>query len=184
MGEPAGRERLNTPGAARCYDRPVADDSSSEWQRLPIAASYVRQIGGAVLGLIAGLGSGVAVTQLIDPWSIRLAVLVPAIPLLAMAGAWLGRARWRRTRWKLDVRGFHVRRGWLWRTEILIPRTRVQHLDIERGPLERHFGLATLIVHTAGSQTAALQQSGLADADAVALRDALIPAASRDGDAL
>lgn len=162
----------------------MTDDVSSEWRRLPLAASYVRTIGGACGGMVMGLVTAIGAAQAIDGWPARLGIGVVAIAALGAAGGWLGRARWRRTRWRLDAQGFHVRRGWLWRTEILVPRTRVQHLDIQRGPLERHFGLATLIVHTAGSQTAALQQSGLADADAVALRDALIPAAARDGDAL
>jgi membrane protein YdbS with pleckstrin-like domain len=60
----------------------------------------------------------------------------------------------------------------------------VQHLDVERGPLERQFSLATLVVHTAGSQTTALRLSGLEEPDAVALRDALIPDATRHVDAL
>jgi hypothetical protein len=77
-----------------------------------------------------------------------------------------------------------VRRGWLWRTELLVPRSRVQHLDIERGPIERRFNLATLVVHTAGTRTQALRQAGLAEPDAVALRNALIPDAARRGDAL
>ena len=60
----------------------------------------------------------------------------------------------------------------------------MQHLDIERGPIERHFGLATLIVHTAGTRQHALRQSGLLDAEAVALRDALVPASGRHDDVL
>ena len=67
---------------------------------------------------------------------------------------------------------------------VLVPRSRVQHLDVERGPLERQFALATLVVHTAGTQTAALRLSGLDDHDAVALRDALIPDATQHADAL
>jgi membrane protein YdbS with pleckstrin-like domain len=113
---------------------------------------------------------------------------VAAIPTTTLAGAvlgaWLGRLRWKRTRWKLDAIGLHVRRGLFWHTEVLVPRSRVQHLDIERGPLERQFALGTLIVHTAGTQTHALRLSGLDDADAVALRDALIPDAARHVDAL
>jgi membrane protein YdbS with pleckstrin-like domain len=155
-----------------------------DWQRLPPAAGRVRAIGGAVFGLVLSGPLGIALGAQVDGLFARVSVFLVVMLVLVFAMAWLGRARWRNTRWKLDAQGFHVRRGWLWRTEVLVPRTRVQHLDIERGPVERHFGLATLVVHTAGSQTAALQQSGLADHDAVALRDALIPAASHESDAL
>ncbi|MBC7656214.1 MAG: PH domain-containing protein, partial [Frankiaceae bacterium] len=97
-------------------------------------------------------------------------------------GVWLGYRRWKFTFWKLDETGLHVKRGRLWRKEILVPRSRVQHLDIERGPIERHFGLATLTVHTAGTRLHALRQPGFLDADAVALRDALVPASARNDD--
>jgi membrane protein YdbS with pleckstrin-like domain len=60
----------------------------------------------------------------------------------------------------------------------------VQHIDIERGPIERRFGLATLVVHTAGTRLNALRQSGFVDADAVALRDALLPEAASGDDEL
>jgi membrane protein YdbS with pleckstrin-like domain len=110
-----------------------------------------------------------------------LAALVLALVAAAMTIAW---RRWKSTSWKLDATGLHVRRGRLWRKEILIPRSRVQHLDIERGPIERHFGLATLIVHTAGTRQHALRQPGLADADAVALRDVLVPASDSHDDVL
>ena len=81
-------------------------------------------------------------------------------------------------------RGLQVRRGLVWKHELLVPRSRVQHLDIERGPIERRFGLATLVVHTAGTRMYALRQPGLPDADALALRDALLPEADRDDDSL
>lgn len=158
--------------------------AAGEWQRLPPAAGIVRGIGGAISGLVLGAPASFMATQAFGHFLLRVVALVVVGLSSAAIGAWIGRARWRRTWWKLDAQGLHVRRGFLWRSELLVPRSRVQHLDIERGPLERHFGLATLVVHTAGSQTQALHQSGLADADAVALRDALIPDASRDGDAL
>ena len=77
-----------------------------------------------------------------------------------------------------------MRRGIVWHKEVLVPRSRVQHLDLERGPIERHFGLATLVVHTAGTRVHALRQSGFLDDDAVALRDALLPETDRHDDSL
>lgn len=135
---------------------------------------------GALTGVVLATPTIPLLARGLDGWLIRLAAWLAAMVLLAGAGAWLGRLRWRHTRWKLDARGFHVRRGWIVRTEVLVPRSRVQHLDLERGPLERYVGLATLVIHTAGSQTPALRQAGLADADAVSLRDALLPATSHD----
>jgi membrane protein YdbS with pleckstrin-like domain len=172
----------SSPLDVRVEAEPAVD--STEWHRLPAAAGVVKGIAGAVTGLVLGGPASFALTEPIGNMMLRLPAMLGIMLAAAGAGAWLGRARWRRTRWRLDHRGLRVRRGLLWHVEVLVPRSRVQHLDIERGPLERHFGLATLVVHTAGSQTQALRQPGLADADAVTLRDVLIPAAARDGDAL
>jgi uncharacterized protein len=155
-----------------------------DWQPLPTEARQVRTIAGAMTGLALSSVIAFVATQAIGSVMLRAALVFVAVLVSASLGAGVGRMRWRSTQWKLDALGFHLRRGWLWRTEVLVPRSRVQHLDLERGPLERHFGLATLVVHTAGSQTPALRQSGFADPSAVALRDALIPDRAHDDDAL
>jgi len=66
-----------------------------------------------------------------------------------------------------------VVRGIWWRSDSVVPFGRVQHIDVNRGPLERYFGLATLTVHTAGTHGASVHLPGLAYADALAMRDAI-----------
>jgi uncharacterized protein len=99
---------------------------------------------------------------------------------LAMVGLWLAsislvlwvaHKRYRHTHWKLDADGFSVRRGRLWQWETRVPSSRVQHLDIKRGPLERAHRLASLVLHTAGTRLNAVSISGLEDGDAERLRD-------------
>lgn len=99
-------------------------------------------------------------------------VLLPG--LAATLGAWVGGLRHRRVRLRLDGDGLHVRQGVCWRSETLVPRTRVQHIDLERGPLLRRHGLATLVVHTAGTRLHAVRVIGLEAALARRLRDALV----------
>lgn len=163
-----------------------AGDNSADWRALAPAARITRSIAGAITGLILSTPVAIIATLPLRPLGVaaRLIAIVCVVVAGAAIGVWIGRLRWKRTRWKLDEIGLHVRRGLIWRTEVLIPRSRVQHLDIERGPIERQFAVATLVVHTAGTQTHALRQSGLDAQDAVALRDALIPDASRHVDAL
>jgi len=62
-----------------------------------------------------------------------------------------------------------------------VPRSRIQHTDVSQGPLQRPFGLATLTVHTAGTQFAAVPLSGLAKEVAEAIRDQLIGGVEDDG---
>ena len=84
---------------------------------------------------------------------------------------WVARKRYRYTFWMLDEDGFAVRRGRLWQWETRVPTSRVQHLDLKRGPLERGHRLASLVLHTAGTRLSAVSISGLDDADAERLRD-------------
>ena len=156
-----------------------------DWQPLPDGARTVAGITGVLtaLPIMVGLAAAVVLAN-VDGWPARIGIALALVALAALAGWSLGRARWRRTRWKLDERGLSVQRGLIWRSEVLVPRTRVQHLDLERGPIERRFGLATLVVHTAGTRMNALRQHGFLDADAVALRDALLPESNRHDDAL
>lgn len=96
-------------------------------------------------------------------------------------GWWYGGARWRHAGVALDERGIAIRRGVWLRSETFVPRSRVQHTDINRGPIERFLGLATLKLYTAGTRLASVQVEGLEHARAAALRDALV---TRDDDAI
>ena len=55
--------------------------------------------------------------------------------------------------------------------DITVPFGRVQHLDVHQGPLERANGIATLILHTAGTEASSVSLEGLAYEDAIAMRD-------------
>jgi membrane protein YdbS with pleckstrin-like domain len=155
------------------------------WRPLSPAAAAVRAIAGALSGVLMSIvAAAILLAALRLGMVLGLGLVLAATLTGAATGAWLGRLRWKKTRWKLDAIGLHVRRGLLWHTDVLVPRSRVQHLDIERGPLERQFTLATLVVHTAGTDTHALRLSGLDETDAVTLRDALIPDVARHVDAL
>lgn len=158
----------------------IADAADTvEWQRLPIRGAALAGFGSALgFAIPVALAAGFA-TRLTETGSIWL--MAPAGLLLGAAlGAWLGVKRHQRTLWKLDEHGFALRRGRWWQTESRVPISRVQHLDLKRGPLERAFKLATLVVHTAGTRMAAVSVSGLDSEDAERLRDRL--ADQLDGD--
>jgi membrane protein YdbS with pleckstrin-like domain len=73
-----------------------------------------------------------------------------------------------------------IRRGVWWRHVTKVPRSRVQHIDVAQGPLQRRYGLATLVIHTAGTEHARVELDGLAQETALALRDHLLPRESSD----
>jgi membrane protein YdbS with pleckstrin-like domain len=100
-------------------------------------------------------------------------VAVSAVVLAAwLAETWPPR-EYAHTRYRLDQDGLQVARGVYWRSITQVPRTRVQHTDVSQGPIERRYGLGTLIVYTAGTDHARIALPGLAFDTAVALRDDL-----------
>ena len=66
-----------------------------------------------------------------------------------------------------------VVRGLLFQSDTVVPFGRVQHIDIARGPLERYFGLSTLVLHTAGTHNASILLPGLGEEQAVAMRETI-----------
>ena len=70
----------------------------------------------------------------------------------------------------------------IWRRVVSIPRSRVQHTDVSQGPLERRFGLGTLVIYTAGTEHSRISLSGLDYDVASRVRDHLLPV--DDGDAV
>ncbi len=76
--------------------------------------------------------------------------------------------------YRIDSKVLETRSGRVFQRTRLLPLTRLQHVDIERGPLERMFGLAALVLHTAGTHSANIRIPGLEAAEATRLRDHLI----------
>ena len=92
--------------------------------------------------------------------------------LLAVPVVWLfPRRRYRA--WGYDLREDELvlKHGLMIRKVTVLPFGRVQHIDVAQGPLERAHGLATLVLHTAGTRGAAIRLPGLWHADAERMRD-------------
>lgn len=160
-------------------ETPATEEASPpDWHALPSRGAWLAALGGAAL--MFPLGFPVffisRATDVMSPW-----LAVPAAALVGAAvGAWVAVKRHRRTHWRLDDRGFAVRRGNWWQSETHVPISRVQHLDLKRGPLERGAGLSTLVVHTAGTRMAAVTVSGLDADDAERLRERLATQVDHD----
>jgi membrane protein YdbS with pleckstrin-like domain len=95
-----------------------------------------------------------------------------AIPVLAAVAVVTAPDRiYRRLRYGLTERRLQVVRGWLFHVDTVVPLVRVQHIDVTRGPLEKMFGVATLVVHTAGTHNSIVTLPGLAPERAAQIRD-------------
>jgi membrane protein YdbS with pleckstrin-like domain len=102
--------------------------------------------------------------------------------LLAWAAQKWPDIEYRYFRYVLDADGIEIRYGVVWRKLIRVPRSRVQHIDVDQGPLERRYGLASLSIYTAGTQFAHVLLPGLRHARAIEIRDRLLPGREQDAD--
>jgi hypothetical protein len=95
-----------------------------------------------------------------------------AVPILGLAAVIVAPRRvYRRLHYRLTERLLQVVRGWLFHVDTVVPLVRVQHIDVTRGPLEKMFGVATLVVHTAGTHNSIVTLPGLAPERAAQIRD-------------
>ncbi len=125
---------------------------------IPLAATgIIIAFGDLESSTFIGLGVGVLLYAALFAWGLY----------------WPG-VRYRYAWYRVAKRGLWIRRGVVWRSEISVPRSRVQHTDVSQGPIDRRFGLATLVLHTAGTQHAAVSLGGLSHTAALAIRDYLI----------
>lgn len=65
-----------------------------------------------------------------------------------------------------------VRGIWL-RRDTVVPFSRVQHIDVDQGPIERFYGIATLTLHTAGTHNASVHLPGLGEDLAREMREGI-----------
>lgn len=127
----------------------------------------------AVLTIAAIVGAVVAGVNLLAP----LAVAIVA----AAAVAWWPRARYAHWSFALEPVTLELRHGVFWRNETSVPYFRVQHVDIEQGPIERRLGVAELRLKTAASSGGATLP-GVALADAEELRRTILERAGGGDD--
>lgn len=101
--------------------------------------------------------------------------LLPGLILLyGLYSVTLGAPR----RWRLWGHAFtggelHVASGWLIRSHTIVPVSRVQHIDVTQGPIERACGVATLVLHTAGTSDSEVALPGITRDRAEGIRDAI-----------
>ncbi len=78
--------------------------------------------------------------------------VLPVLAVLALGVVVVGVApglRWRRWRYEIRPDEVDLQRGILWIGRTLVPLVRIQHVDTRQGPLQRQFGLSTVVFYTA-----------------------------------
>jgi membrane protein YdbS with pleckstrin-like domain len=136
----------------------------------------------AILSLTILVSAAVLLLAADLPGLVRV-LLAPGALLVTAGIAWLFHVwpgvHYRHVSYLVSDDGVEIRTGVWWREVLSVPRSRVQHIDVSQGPLERAFGLGRLVVYTAGTNHARVELPGLAHGVALELRDHLMP---RGGD--
>ncbi|MFE9998757.1 PH domain-containing protein [Streptomyces avermitilis] len=139
------------------------------WTGLPPGLLRMRRLLLVVwLGLLT-IGVGLLLGLLAGPGWAAFALLPPA--LTVWGWVMLGR-NWRSWRYAERADDLLISRGVLFREETVVPYGRMQLVEVTSGPVERHFGLASVQLHTAAAATDA-RIPGLDPAEAERLRDRL-----------
>ena len=133
-----------------------------------------------VLGAIAVAVLLAFRAPLAEAFTAVLAVLLSLFGLMLLWQLVAPPLAFRRWRFRIDEDLLVARYGIIFHEEKAIPVSRLQHVDLTRGPIERMFGLATLVVHTAGTEAASFRLPGLAAARAAELRDLILEARGDD----
>ena len=111
-----------------------------------------------------------------NPWLLLPAGLLAAVFLWLL---WLLPRQVRALGYQASDADLLVRRGIMWRRLDVVPFGRIQFVDVQEGPLARHFGIATCALRTASASTDA-RIPGLPAEEASDLRELLMRRGSSD----
>ena len=162
----------------------IADDT--EHKLHPNFISVERLVGWIVCGIfsfIVILATSMILLFVDIPMWLHILIAFTALMLLGLL-CWVAQYKpaidYRYRSYRLNEQGIEIRKGILWREVLNVPRNRLQHIDITSGPIERNYGLAHLIIHTAGTIGASVTLEGLDQETAVQIRDYLVAGRSDD----
>lgn len=108
------------------------------------------------------------------------AAIVPVLAIYAYLAFILPARKYRHWGYAMGVDRLRIVRGYMYHRDTIVPFGRIQHIDVEQGPVQRRYGLATLIVHTAGNHNSTVSLPGLLHADALKMRETIRSAIRQD----
>lgn len=143
----------------------------TDWQPVSPALARLRHAVLLVSGVVVVIVVVVATLLFSLPWQLWLSVVVVVVGLLVWGWVLVDRnARsWGYAEREEDL---YVKHGALFRRLVVVPYGRMQYVDVQSGPLEQAFKVASVHLHTASPGTSA-RIPGLPPAEAARLRDRL-----------
>ena len=130
------------------------------------------QIRGALAGCLLLAAAAVGEAWVDEVVALPFGLLIgAALPILLYLALLAPPRRYRAWAYGMDSDELQVRRGVWTRVQTVVPLDHVQHIDVSQGPLERAFGICSLVLHTAGTLHSQIVLPGLTRATAEGMRD-------------
>ena len=85
-------------------------------------------------------------------------VVIFAIVLMSFLSIFYG---FKNKKFAVRDKDLNYKKGWLWKSRMVVPFKRIQHSEVTQGPVDRMFNLAKLRVFTAGGSGSDLTIPGL-----------------------
>jgi membrane protein YdbS with pleckstrin-like domain len=142
-----------------------------EWNRLSPKYRTLRRLTSLLVAPILFSVPAIVVGLVSGEWWIS-AILWGIAAVIAVSRLLLVDRNWRSWGYVEREDDLYITHGVLFRTLVAVPYGRMQLVEVESGPLERAFGLASVTLHTASASTDATIP-GLTPDEAARLRDRL-----------
>ena len=97
-------------------------------------------------------------------------LLIATVVAIALWLLWLIPRQVRAMGWAVTGTDLQIRKGIMFKSLTVVPLGRLQYVDVEEGPVARHFGIAQVKLHTASATTDA-QLPGIPREQAAQLRE-------------
>jgi membrane protein YdbS with pleckstrin-like domain len=161
---------MDTAPALSPAGLPVDDDG--ELTRLHPNYSHALRLRTTLTAIPFLIGALVAELVLREAAILPTGVIAGPVLLIAIALVIrIPQSRYNARGYQISADRLRVVRGLLFRSDTVVPFGRVQHIDVDQGPLDRFFGIATLTLHTAGNQNASVALPGLGEELAREMRE-------------
>lgn len=154
---------------ARHHGTGVFDPEGVVWTRVSPRLRTVRRLSSVITAVVAAVPA-VVLAVVLERWWILL-LWLPFAATAAVSWVVIGR--------QVAALGYAereddllIRRGVAFRSLTVVPYGRMQFVDVQAGPVDRRFGIATVQLHTASASTDATIP-GLPPEEADRLRDRL-----------
>lgn len=164
-----------TPAPAP-FVKPVIDEGRAQQldPKIKRVWQYGSLIGWGITLLIAGPFELLILRKGAD-WNIYFPIFTPIVCIsFALLGWWIADKQYRAWTYALTSHELVLSHGVVWRSRRCVARGKVQHIDINSGPLDRRFGLVNVSIYVAGALGSVGSIPGLTPGRAEELRTAIL----------